>query len=115
MSIQSRILFAQIKNKFDKTAGFQVLKSNVFVDYRKNSFSISFENNKLNEEIKKQAKIEDFTEMSEMLLNAVKKKIKADEIQIINLNIFPYEKKTDAIIYYLKDGEKLSMELNEVF
>lgn len=115
MKMPKSILFMQLRTKFNQKAGFEVLKSNVFIDYRKNKFTMTFENKEIRELIKKEGKVEEYSEFSEMLIKGVNKQLKAEEIQVINLNIYLKEKKSDAVIYYIKNGEKVSSELNEVF
>lgn len=107
------ILFKMMKNKFSKRAGFTVTKMKIKINYEKDFFIINLSNKE--NEIEDSSKVSNFSDMSDMLLLKIKKRVEADKINVLEMDVNFETKESNAVVYYEQNGEFLKIDLNEVF
>lgn len=109
-------LLGIVKKQFEKKVDFKVEQSIIQIDYLANLFSLTLKNSTENKVVKKSDKVTEFTDLSDILMNKVKEKIEAKDIDVIIIDIDFVSKETVTHVFYTTNiGEKKRSKFNDLF
>lgn len=109
-----KILISQIRKKIEKGVCFKLKKVNFEIYYLENKFYLICEGIN-NENFVKNDAVENYTDLSDILLSKIKNKIDANRVDRLDLIINFENSTTVAVIYYLdSELKKIKTELNDI-
>ncbi len=108
-------LVRHVQKVFSKRAGLKIIKADIFIDYPQGVFNLIIygEGNYKNS---RKGLVSEYSDISEILLEKVKGKIKAQSINLIDLKIDFETTKFGTDVYYTSEaGERETFFIDNLF
>lgn len=104
-----------MQKKFNSKVDFNVIKANLFLNYKKEKPEIKLE--LFGDELKasKEDLLINHSDFGDIIFSNLKKRLQYDKIDFIDIKIDLKNKSLSASVYYLLEGKELKTDFNDIF